>query len=209
MVSAGADFPWPIEETAKRLYDHYLEHGIDSDDAFATFLSQHNRARLSYGQNVRDRILASGIHAYLRAKDLFLTPYPGVRKTLVELARKNVRCGVVTDAPSLKGWQRLVHLGLSEFFSVVVTHGDTGKLKPDPAPFQAALDALALRPHEVLFVGDWPERDIQGAAALGLRTCFARYGRPDHTGPHGAQHAIDHVGDLLTLLEDGGRGAQG
>jgi putative hydrolase of the HAD superfamily len=200
MVAAGADFPFDDDEAGARLYDHYLEHGIESDDAFSTFLAKHNQTRLAYGLSVQDRILAAGIQTYLRAKDLFLTPYPGVRRTLVELARRQVRMGVVTDAPRLKGWQRLTQLGLAEFFDAVVTFDDTQNLKPDPAPFKAAVEALGLKPFEVLFVGDWPDRDIAGARAVGLKTAFARYGRP-HAEDHGADVELASISDLLDELE--------
>ena len=38
------------------------------------------------------------------------------------------------------------------------------------------LGLLDVKPEECLFVGDWPERDIEGAAAVGMRTCWAKYG---------------------------------
>lgn len=201
MVAAGADFPFDADEAGTRLFEHYLEHGIESDDAFETFLSKHNRARLSYGLNVQDRVLAAGVQTYLRAKDLFLTPYPGVRRTLVDLTRKGMRMGVVTDAPRLKGWMRLNQLGLAEFFEVVVTFEDTSRRKPDPAPFQKAVDALQLKPYEILFVGDWPERDVAGAKAVGLKTAFARYGRPDLQGDHGADWDLHNLADLPAQID--------
>lgn len=201
MVAAGADFPFSEEEAGRRLFDHYIEHGIESDDAFATFLDQHNRAKLAYGQSAHDRILAGAVQSYLRAKELFLTPYPGVRRTLVELTRRQLRMGVVTDAPRLKGWQRLTQLGLAEFFDVVVTFDDSRVRKPDPAPFRAALDALQMRPGEVVFVGDWPERDVAGAKGLGLRTAFARYGRIDFDGDHGAEAELKRLPELLDVLD--------
>jgi putative hydrolase of the HAD superfamily len=201
MVAAGANFPFDEEQAGAELFAHYLDHGIESDDAFRTFLEKHNRSRIAYGLSVQDRILAAGIQSYLRAKDLFLTPYPGVRRTLVELVRRGIRLGVVTDAPRLKGWQRLTQLGLAEFFDVVVAFDDTGSRKPDPAPFRAAVEALGLRPFEILFVGDWPERDVQGARALGLKTAFARYGRPHAGDGHGADAELEGLPDLIPLLD--------
>lgn len=176
MVDAGARFEFPIAEAGQRLYDHYLERGIDGDDAFETFLSQHSQGRLATAAPTQDRILAAGITAYLRAKDAHLTTYPGVRRVLIELTRRQYRLGVVTDAPRLKGWQRLTRLSVAEFFDVVVTHDDTGAQKPDPEPFLLAVNALGLKPHQVAFVGDWPERDIRGATLAGLKAIHAAYG---------------------------------
>lgn len=202
MVGAGADFGVDADRAGDLLFEHYLEHGIESDDAFASFLAKHNQARLAYGQSTAEKALAAGIQAYLRAKDLFLTPYPGVRRTLVELVRRRVRLGVVTDAPRLKGWQRLVAIGIADFFDVVITFEDTGTRKPGPAPFRAAVDALDLKPFEVVMVGDWPERDIEGAKNLGLRTVWAEYGGRAVVGAHGADASIPSIDGLLTLLAD-------
>jgi putative hydrolase of the HAD superfamily len=35
---------------------------------------------------------------------------------------------------------------------------------------------LVGRPEEALMVGDWPERNMVGAKAVGMRTCWAKYG---------------------------------
>lgn len=200
MVGAGADFGVGAEEAGELLFKHYLEHGIESDDAFASFLQKHNRARLAYGQSRTEKVLAAGIWAYLRAKDLFLTPYPGVRRTLVELSRKGLKLGVLTDAPRLKAWQRLVAIGVADFFDVVVTFDDTGNAKPHAAAFRAAVDALGLKPFEVLMVGDWPERDIAGARELGLKTAFAEYGGRVTDGAHGADGNLRSIEELVPLL---------
>lgn len=201
MVSAGAQLGMDAEAAGKALFEHYLGHGIESDDAFQSFLDRYNQVTLAWGQAVPERILAAGIQSYLRAKDVLLTPYPGVRRTLVELTRRQFRLGVVTDAPRLKGWQRLQTLGIAEFFDVVFTFDDTKVRKPGSLPFVRAVEALGLKPFEVLMVGDWPERDIQGAKDAGLKTAWAAYGRPSHDGSHGADAVLDAPTEVLTLLE--------
>lgn len=45
-----------------------------------------------------------------------------------------------------------------------------GLRKPDPAIFRRAADELSVIPEACLFVGDDPERDVLGAAAVGMRT---------------------------------------
>lgn len=182
MVAAGADFGTTPDQAGEMLFVHYLHHGIESDDAFATFVKRYQRNRLSYTQHQMDKVLAAGINAYLRTKDMLLEPYPGVRATLVELVRRGYRLGVVTDAPRLKAWQRLHAVGIADFFDVVVTRTDTGTEKPEGRAFLAALDALDMRPHEAAMVGDWAERDVAGGNRLGLFTVHARYG---HAAKHG------------------------
>lgn len=63
-------------------------------------------------------------------------------------------------------------LGLEHVFEFALSAGDVGRAKPHSAMFEAACERLGLAPHEVLHVGDHPEHDIQGAAAVGLRTAW-------------------------------------
>lgn len=209
MIAAGADFGVDGDEAARLLFDHYLAHGIERDDVFATFLRKFNRRKLSYTLNQDDRIIAAGINAYLRAKLLFLEPYPNVVPTLLALAKRGLRLAVVTDAPRLKAWQRLHAARIADFFEAVVTSDDTGTQKPDAKPFEQALDLLQAKPNETLMVGDWPARDVVGASALGIRTVFARYGTaalPDalaaaRSAEPRADHVIHDVAELLPLVD--------
>ncbi|HLE47379.1 MAG TPA: HAD-IA family hydrolase [Candidatus Thermoplasmatota archaeon] len=201
MMGAGADFGTDATTAGQRLFEHYLDHGIESDDAFLSFLQKHNQARLSQGMAKQEAVLAAGIQAYLRAKDVLLTPYPGVRRALVELTRRGFRLGVVTDAPRLKGWQRLQALGIAEFFDVVITFSDSNARKPDGRPFLMAIEALGLRPFEVLMVGDWVEKDVQGAKDAGLKTAWAQYGGRPTNGDHGADATLQSITELSTILE--------
>ena len=51
-------------------------------------------------------------------------------------------------------------------------------------------------------VGDWPERDIVGAAELGIRTVFARYGDTFGTKESGADYEISDAYALVKIVDD-------
>jgi putative hydrolase of the HAD superfamily len=89
---------------------------------------------------------------------------------------------------------------------MVVTYDDTQKRKPDPAPFSLALERLGVVAADAVMIGDWPERDVVGAKALGMTTVFARYGDTFGTTPghSGADAEIDDVYELLDFVERGG-----
>ena len=106
---------------------------------------------------------------------------------------------LVTDAPKLKAWLRLASMKLSNFFDVVVAFEDTKKLKPSKLPFEAALRQLKVKPSECLMVGDWPERDIKGAAKSGIKTCFAKYGNPKVKAK--ADFTINDIRELLSIVK--------
>jgi len=62
-------------------------------------------------------------------------------------------------------------LPLLAYFDVIVDATHTGILKPDPRAYGAVTDALGLDPQACVFVDD-QERNIEGAAACGLRTVW-------------------------------------
>ncbi len=68
---------------------------------------------------------------------------------------------------------RMAHVGLKDCFSFFVGPEDCGFAKPHPALFLLALERAGGVPRErALVVGDGLETDIQGAAALGIASCW-------------------------------------
>ncbi len=199
MVAAGADFPFAPSDAGDILFGEYLED-IEGNDVFARFLRNNHQQKLSLSQHQVDRITAAAVNAYLRTKMLHTEPYAGVRRTLLALARKGIRLGVLTDAPRFKAYQRLEAAGLVDFFDFVLAFDDSGERKPHEKGFRAAIDLFGVPPHQILMVGDWPEKDMAGAGAVGMRTVWARYGRPGMAVPPQAEAAIDGVEELIRLV---------
>lgn len=195
MVDAGLDMS--MVEIVEGIEEVYREKGIEYQKVFDDFLE-----RKTGGINWK--ILASGVLAYRRSREAHLVLYPHADETLVKLAKKGIRLAVVTDAPRREAWLRLVKLGLHHLFDVVVTFEDTGKLKPDSAPFMRALDLLGVEAGETLMVGDWVERDMVGAGKLGIRTAFARYGDIFSSRESGADYEIDDIAELVDIVEHSG-----
>jgi putative hydrolase of the HAD superfamily len=156
------------------------------------------------------KIHAAGIVAYRKARSAMVL-YPKVQLTLLELAKRGIRLGVVSDAPRAQVWQRLCSLGLQHVFDAVVTFDDTQVRKPEPAPFREVLRRLGVEPADSLMVGDWPERDVVGGRSLGMKTVFARYGDTFGTVESGADYDIDDVFELVAIVDrlDGGAGVPG
>jgi HAD superfamily hydrolase (TIGR02253 family) len=191
MLDAGLDLT--REEVKSRIDAIYKERGIEYQQVFDDLM-------FSVFQRLNHRILASGIIAYRKAREAALKPYPHVTATLMELHRKNIKLAVLTDAPSREAWLRLCHVNLHHIFSIAVTFDDTGERKPSPKPFNKALEMLEVAPHEALMIGDWAERDMVGAKAVGMRTAFARYGDVFNTVDHGADFELNDINDLLEIV---------
>jgi putative hydrolase of the HAD superfamily len=93
--------------------------------------------------------------------------YDDVPQAMERWHRRGLRLAVVSN------FDRRLHpllrdLGLVPFLDRVIVSSEVGAAKPSALPFQRALEALELQPHQVWHVGDQPE-DVEGASRAGVR----------------------------------------
>lgn len=191
MVDAGLELE--RTEIKERIDTIYKERGIEYQQVFDDLI-------FGIFQKIDHRVLAAGIISYRRAREAALKPYPHVTATLMELSRRGIKLALLSDAPSREAWLRLCYINFHHIFSNVVTFDDTGERKPSPKPFNKALQLLGVKPEEALMVGDWPERDIKGAKAVGMKTAFARYGDTFGTIEHDADYELKDISELLKIV---------
>ncbi|MCP3988331.1 MAG: HAD family hydrolase [Actinomycetia bacterium] len=97
--------------------------------------------------------------------------------------------GLITDGDPTIQHGKLTSLGLTRVFDTIVCSDELGRQyrKPHPLSFLVAARQLGVSPSRVAFVGDRPEKDIAGAAAVGMTTIRVRTGeyadRPDDPAP--------------------------
>jgi putative hydrolase of the HAD superfamily len=192
MIDAGLQLSFG--EVQERIDAIYKERGIEFQNVFDQLL-------YDIFQKVDYKILSAGIIAYRRAREAALVPYPHVHMTLVALLKRGIKLAVVSDAPGREAWLRLCYLDFHHVFDCVVTFEDTGERKPSPAPFRKALELLHVTAAETIMVGDWPERDVIGAAQLGIKTVFARYGDTFGTVESHADYDINDISELLGIID--------
>ncbi|KXK55327.1 MAG: HAD-IA family hydrolase [Chlorobi bacterium] len=191
MIDAGLTMTF--EEVKGSVDTIYKEQGIEYQSVFDHLLRQ------VLGK-IDHKVLSAGIVAYRRAREAALIPYPHVSATLMELVKHGIRLGILSDAPTREAWLRLCYMNFHHIFDHVVTFDDTGKRKPDPVPFQLILQKLQVRPEEAIMVGDWAERDMVGAAAIGMKTAFAKYGDTFGNQIVNADYTLRDIKDLLTIV---------
>ncbi len=191
MIDAG--LPMPKDKLHDKIFEIYWKEGIEDQNIFDKVLMK------EFGK-VDPKILAAGIIGYKRAKEGHMTLYPHVKMALTDLLKMGVRMGVVSDAPRLSVWMRIVGLGLHHYFEHVVTFDDTGEKKPSPKPFKKILSLMEVEPRSAIMVGDWAERDVKGAKALGMQTAWAKYGNEFDTPVSGADYELDDIYDLVNVV---------
>lgn len=192
MIDSGLDIDFV---TAKRLIDEiYNEEGIEYQQVFDKML-------IRLYNKIDYKILSAGIVAYRAAREAALKPYPKVFPTLIELIKYGLKLAVVSDAPAREAWLRLSYINFQHLFDVVITYEDTYQRKPSPAPFNLALQKLGLKADECLMIGDWAERDVVGAKAVGMKTVFARYGDTFNTINPGSDYDISCISELIYIIK--------
>lgn len=125
-----------------------------------------------------------------------LQPWDGVAESLASL-RTTHRLGVVTNCSERLGHLAAERLGVP--LDVVVTSERAGFYKPDPRPYQLALQELGARPDNTLFVAG-SGYDLFGTGAVGMDTYW--HNRVGLTRPDGAPEALQEsptLGGLVAL----------
>jgi len=92
-------------------------------------------------------------------------------------------------------------IGLAPYFELSLTARDAGTAKPDGRIFALLLERAALAPAEMVYVGDDPHADVEGARRAGLRAVWVdRHGRgwPDELEP--PAHRVASLAELASLL---------
>jgi HAD superfamily hydrolase (TIGR01509 family) len=150
-------------------------HGIEVDEAFY----KQNISGRSTGDIVREllpelseaegRNIADAKEASFRERTGELEPLPGLLDFLEEAGERGLKTALVTNAPEENVETILLALELGEFFDEVVLSDEVGSVKPDPAPYRAALDRLGVSPEEAVAFED-STSGISSAVGAGVPT---------------------------------------
>lgn len=98
-----------------------------------------------------------------------LMPLPGLIDLLTQIQQRRLAIAVVTNAPNENAAFMLSELGLADTFSPVIMADDLPRGKPDPLPYQTALDRLGIVAAEAIAFED-SGTGIRAAVAAGIVT---------------------------------------
>jgi len=124
---------------------------------------------------------------------------PQVRETLLALSGR-VKMGIVTGC--FRGQLDLMHgqSGLLDFFDVIVTADNYDELKPNPAPYLTATEALGLESSDCLAVED-SQRGLMSARAASIACLVVPTGLTVTQDFSGAVSVEDDVSAILKYVD--------
>ncbi len=115
--------------------------------------------------------------------------------TLMGGLRKQYRLFIISNGRGEQIERKFRHLGLRPaWFDPFISCYDHGWVKPEPAPFLAAIEALKLKPEEIVYVGDRTDVDVDAAKAVGMRTIFVG---GEYAGADASCETVYDVGLML------------
>ena len=125
--------------------------------------------------------------------------YADTLQSLDQVREAGYKTGIVSNAPwgspAVLWRKELERLGLATKVDCVVMCSDVGWRKPAPQIFMHAAERLNIDCSKCTFVGDEPEWDIVGSAAVGMRPVLI------DRGGHHPEFAGERVHDLEELLK--------
>ena len=137
---------------------------------------------------------------YRSEMDRQVAPNVAVNAFLTELNEMRVPWGIVTNGRPYQH-SKCTAAGLDRLASFVIVSQDVGYRKPDPRIFRDALKATGLTtPDQVMFVGDNPVADVDGAKRFGMQTAWIRRARQYPAALDPPDHIVDHVTEVRRIL---------
>lgn len=140
------------------------------------------RMNTSHGDEASKIDIASKIDAYEASGHYWevvygeVEPYFDLVYILPEL-QSRYRLAVLTDELYDIQVEKVKRLGLSGYFTEIISSEQAGVTKPDKRLFEYALKRLGVSAGESMMIGDNPSADIRGARSVGMRTAWLRRGK--------------------------------
>ncbi len=120
---------------------------------------------------------------------------PGAAKALEKLHTGNIRLGVGTNDSEENAINQMEALDIDHLFEHIFGADSGYGAKPGSGMIDAFVDALGLKPEQVLMVGD-SVHDMQAGKAAGVKTCAVE------TGPASREELLPHADMVLSSITE-------
>ncbi|MCK5697396.1 MAG: HAD-IA family hydrolase [Gammaproteobacteria bacterium] len=148
-----------------------------------------------------ERLKTRLLDIYLNNIHQLTDTFEGIKELLIQLKKKHIIWGIVTNKPAWLTDPLMLQMGYSEAASTIISGDTIAERKPHPAPLLYACQQINCQPSECLYVGD-AKRDITAGNAAGMTTVVALYGyieKNDDPDTWKADSFIQHPLEIMAL----------
>ncbi|HEY6473866.1 MAG TPA: HAD family hydrolase [Acidimicrobiales bacterium] len=185
------------------LYDgvDHAEHSV-SEDAYEAWV-RYRLGELTRACGVDATEREAMVDALRNLDQHPMVAYPEAAETLALLRDAGVTVGVCSNW----GWELdayLEQVGLLRLVDCSITSARAGSRKPHPGIYASSVEALGVRPEQVVFVGDSWEPDVRGPRRVGMTAVHVwrpgeRIGQEPPTLEPG-DHRVDELRGVLPIV---------
>lgn len=132
--------------------------------------------------------------------------YPDAAPVIKELKKRGYRVGLVSNTVSSTMLpEELMSVGIWDEMEVAILSSDVRIKKPNPEIFRVACEKAAISPGKCVYIGDQPNRDVEGPRKAGFAGVILikteAYDPEKDTGPLRAPDAVvDTLPELLDIF---------
>ncbi len=152
------------------------------------------------GLRLPDDLLHEILDAEQRCWDRAVEVDGDAARVLGWLGERGIKRGVCSNAPFPPEMMRrqVRSNGIADLVDAIVFSSETGRRKPAPDLYLAALEAIGTAPQQTLFVGDRVREDYEGPRAVGMRAVVVTAHAEDE--PRDGVPTIPSLAQLPSLL---------
>jgi HAD superfamily hydrolase (TIGR01662 family) len=189
--TVGVDPLFPVEAYYERFdeFNDRTDSMAELRSACFAALADERGHDPALGREVADAFAAARDHANV-------TWCPGAEVLVESLSSAGVPVAVVTNGPGDAQSAKVGAVGLRERVDCVVYAGHDAAAKPDPEPFERALDEVGVEPERAVHVGDSLRTDVAGANRAGMGTVWVGDG-----DDHDADRRVSSLSQLATAWD--------
>lgn len=214
------------KRAARRVADELAaERGVDAERLQNAFVAEANGywkklSQESLTEPVHDArtqlwsnaLVASGVpfdaalaqrcaDAYTRYRADVLQLFPGALELVLALRERGCKLGIVSNGFAATHHEKIDRLDLRRHVDALFLADEIGMVKPNPEIFRLACRTLGSEPARTAMVGDRYDRDIIGAASVGLFTVLIDiHAIPLPEGARPPDAVVDSIGEVLAVL---------
>ena len=184
-----SSFKKAYRENASRIIKETRKDGRETHNRYwisATLKS------LGYVVEPHDPRIEACLESYFSAFLDYCEVIPGTFEML-GIVRKLYKVGLLSNFTHAPAADQLIRsLGLHPFFEFILISGALGYRKPHPFVFERMKEEFGISEQYIVYVGDDPDPDINGARRAGMQAVWFTYARDHHiptvpgVGPSGA-----------------------
>jgi putative hydrolase of the HAD superfamily len=129
-----------------------------------------------------------------------IKPRPDAIDVLSKLRSRGLKIGLISNCSP----ETRIIWGNTSFpplFDAVIFSSSVGVMKPDSHIYHLALDKLAVKPEDCLYIGDGDDQELTGAASVGMHPVMIRVSRENGAQPYLTNKEDWHGPVILSLKE--------